>query len=153
MAKNVITGYPQLPPLTKEELESFLSQPLVARLGTINEDGTIHLAPIFFRYEDGAIILGTQEVSRRVRNIKKNPNVTLLVDETTPPFKAVLIYGKAELDYDDVVQKRTAIFEKYSPPEQARKKAEGLCRKWKSAIIRIKPDRVVSFDYAKGSLL
>jgi hypothetical protein len=154
MATNVITGYPQMPPLTLEETESFLRQPRIARLGTINEDGTIHLAPIFFKYEDGEIILGTQEVSRRVRNIQRNPNVTLLVDENVPTLQAVLIYGKAKLEYDDVVQKRITIFEQYNTPsDQAREKAEGLCNKWKSVIIRIKPVRIVSFDYAKGSLL
>jgi hypothetical protein len=50
MATNVMTGYPQMPPLTKEEAESFLNQPRIARLGTINKDGTIHLAPIFFKF-------------------------------------------------------------------------------------------------------
>src|SRR5947209_6669340 len=124
MATNVLTGYPQMPPLTQKELESFLSQPLIAKLGTLNEDGTIHLAPIYFKYDNGEIILGTQEVSRRVRNIKRNPNVTVLIDDATRPFKGVVIYGKAVLEYDDVIQKRTTIFAKYGPPEQAPKTAE-----------------------------
>jgi PPOX class probable F420-dependent enzyme len=153
MATKVITGYPQMPPLTAEELEAFLKQPLVARLGTMNEDGTIHLSPIYFRYENGEIILGTQQVSQRVRNIQRHPYVTLLIDDTTPPFKAVLIYGKATLEYDNVVEKRTTIFEKYGSAEHARKMAEGLCNKWHSVVIRIKPDRIISFDYSKASLL
>ena len=95
MAPKIITGYPQMPSLTQDEIEIFLSRPLIARLGTINEDGTIHIAPIYFKYEKGEFILGTQKVSRRVRNIKRNPNVTLLIDDTNPPYKAVLIYGKA----------------------------------------------------------
>ena len=153
MATKVITGYPQMPPLSTQELDAFLKQPLIARLGTMNEDGTIHLAPIFFRYENGEIILGTQQVSRRVRNIQRNPNVTLLIDDTTGPFKAALIYGKATLEYDNVVEKRTTIFEKYGPAEQAPKKAEGLCNKWPSVVIRIKPDQIITFDYSKASLL
>jgi len=153
MATKIITGYPQMPSLTQEETEIFLSRPLIARLGTINEDGTIHIAPIYFKYEKGEFILGTQKVSRRVRNIKRNPKVTLLIDDPTPPFKAVLVYGQAELEYDNVVQKRTAIFEKFSPTEQAVRSAEGICNKWPSVVIRLKPDRIVSFDYSKASLL
>ncbi len=153
MAANVIQGYPQMPALTQQELEHFLCKPLIARLGTINEDGTIHLAPIFFRYENGEFTLGTQVVSRRVRNIMRNPNVTLLIDDTNPPYQAVMVYGQATLEYDGVVQKRTAIFEKYATPEEARARAEGLCDKWDSVVIRIRPDRIVSFDYAKASLL
>jgi nitroimidazol reductase NimA-like FMN-containing flavoprotein (pyridoxamine 5'-phosphate oxidase superfamily) len=150
MAKT-IAGYPQMPPLTEEEIEVFLSQALIARLGTLNEDNTIHIAPILFKYENGEFTIGTQNASRRVRNIKRNPQVTLLIDDPTPPFKSVLVYGKAELDYDGIVQKRIAIFERSNPPEQAAQMAEGLCNKWPGVIIRIKPDRMVSFDYSKAS--
>lgn len=152
MATKVVIGYPQMPPLTQDELEKFLSQPLIARLGTINVDGTIHIAPIYFKYEKGEFILGTQIVSRRVRNIKRNSKVTLLIDDPNPPFKAVLVYGNAELDYDNVVQNRTAILGQFDT-EQAAKLAEGICKKWSSVLIRIKPNRIVSFDYSKATLL
>ncbi len=153
MTVKAITGYPQMPSLTQDEIEIFLSRPLIARLGTINDDGTIHLAPVYFKYDKNEFILGTQNASRRVRNIKRNPNVTLLIDDTNPPFKAVLVYGKAVLDYDNVVQKRTVIFEQFETKEEAIQTAEGICNKWSSVVIRIKPDRIVSFDYSKASLL
>jgi hypothetical protein len=41
--------YPQLPSMTEDELVAFFEQALFARLGTINEDGTIHITPIFFK--------------------------------------------------------------------------------------------------------
>ncbi len=153
MTTNVIEGYPQMPPLTRDELEVFLRKPLLARLGTLNEDGTIHLAPIYFRYEDGCFLLGTQMASRRVRNIQHNPNVTLLIDDPSGPYQAALIYGRAELLHEGVVEKRTTIFEKYGAGERSREFAEGLCNKWRSVIIRVKPVKIVSFDYSKGSLL
>ena len=53
--------YPQLPSMTDEELVSFFEQAYFARLGTINEDGTIHIAPVFFKYDDGQILLATQD--------------------------------------------------------------------------------------------
>ena len=58
---------PQLPAMTDEELVTFFGQALFARLGTINEDGTIHMAPVFFRYADGQILIATQEPSRKIR--------------------------------------------------------------------------------------
>jgi hypothetical protein len=153
MARKALSDYPQMPPFTTEEIEAFLNQPRIARLGTLNEDGTIHLTPIYFKYENGEFILGTQERSRRVRNIKRNSNVTLLVDDTERPFQAVMIYGTATLDYEHVVDKRTAIFENYGTPlAQARAQAEGLCNRWESVIIHIKPAQLVSFDYSKASL-
>ena len=56
--------------------------------------------------------MATQEPSRKIRNIKRNKNVTVLIDKTEFPFKGALIYGTAELDYEDVIAKRIAIFER-----------------------------------------
>jgi PPOX class probable F420-dependent enzyme len=151
--KPIVNGYPQMPPLTQAEIEIFLRKQRFARLGSINEDGTIHLTPIYFKYEKNEFILGTQQASRRVRNIKRNPNVTLLIDDTQHPYQAVMVYGKATLDYEDVLQKRIAIFEQFNTKEHSEQYAQGLCNKWASVVIRIQPDRFVSFDYEKADLI
>lgn len=148
-----MTDYPQMPPLTPAEIEEFLSQPLIAKICTHNDDGTIHIAPLWFNYQNGEVLLGTQDVTHKIENVRHNPNVTVLIDSSVPPFKAVIIYGQASLDYDDVFNKRVGIFSKYMPPEQAQGFAQGLAAKWKMVIVRVKPDRIISFDYAKGSLV
>ncbi len=104
-----------MPPLTEQELETFLEQSPLATLCTHNKDGTIHATPIWFKYEGGQIMFGTQQDSRRVKNIKQNPDVTVVVDTDQAPYKGIVIYGKAELDYNDVIPKRVSIFEKYMP--------------------------------------
>lgn len=142
--------YPQMPPMTGNELESFFETTTFARLGTLNEDGTIHLAPIFFKYEAGQILMATQVPSRKVRNIKRNNNVSVLIDTTDVPFKGALIYGKAELDYKDIITKRVAIFERRLSPEEGEEYARRLSDKWQCVIIRITPQHIASFDYAKG---
>ena len=142
--------YPQLPAMTEEELVSFFEQAQFARLGTINEDGTIHIAPIFFKYQDGQILMATQDPSRKIRNIKRNKNVTVLIDKTELPFKGALIYGTAELDYEDVIPKRIAIFERRLSREEAETYARRLSSKWQCVIVRITPVHVASFDYSKA---
>jgi hypothetical protein len=142
--------YPQLPALTEEELVSFFEQAQFARLGTINEDGTIHMAPIFFKYQDGQFLMATQDPSRKVRNIKRNNHVTILIDKTEVPFKGALIYGTAELDYEDVIQKRMAIFERRLSYEDAETYARRLSSKWQCVIVRITPVHIASFDYSKA---
>ena len=142
--------YPQLPAMTDEELVSFFEKAQFARLGTLNEDGTIHIAPIFFKYVDGQIVMATQVPSRKARNIKRNNNVTVLIDTTDVPFKGALVYGKAELDYEDVISKRLAIFERRLSQEDAETYARRLSGKWKCAIIRITPVHIASFDYSKA---
>jgi len=142
--------YPQLPAMTEEELVSFFDKALFARLATINEDGTVHITPIFFKYENGQILMASQDPSRKIRNIKRNKNVTVLIDTTDVPFKGALIYGTAELDYEDVVHKRMAIFERRLSPEDAETYAMRLAGKWKCVIIRITPLHIASFDYSKA---
>jgi hypothetical protein len=142
--------YPQLPAMTDEELVSFFEEALFARLGTLNEDGTIHIAPIFFKYDNGQLLMATQDPSRKVRNIKRNNNVTVLIDTTDVPFKGALIYGTAELDYEDVISKRMAIFQRRLSREDAETYAGRLSGKWKCVILRITPARIASFDYSKA---
>ncbi|UCD42852.1 MAG: pyridoxamine 5'-phosphate oxidase family protein [Chloroflexota bacterium] len=142
--------YPQLPAISDEKLVSFLETAQFARLGTFNEDGTIHITPVFFKYQDGQILIATQDPSRKVRNIKRNNNVSVLIDTTEVPFLGALIYGKAELDYDDVISKRITIFEKRLSREEGETYARRLSGKWKCVIVRITPDHIASFDYSKA---
>lgn len=146
--------YPQKPPFLQDELIAFLNQAPVARLGTQNPDGTIHMAAVYFKYNDGDILVGTQDVSHKIRNIKKNPQVTVLIDNQSPPWQGVLIYGEASLEYDDVITKRASIFEKYSSsPEDALARATGLVKSFVSVVIRIKPRRIISYDYTKEGFI
>jgi general stress protein 26 len=142
--------YPQLPSMTDDELISFFEEAQFARLGTINEDGTIHIAPIFFKYDEGQILMATQDPSRKIRNIKRNNNVTVLIDTTDIPFQGALVYGTAELDYADVIEKRVKIFERRLSHQEAETYASRLSNKWKCVIVRITPKKIASFDYSKA---
>ena len=146
------TAYPQAPHMNEEEVISLFEEALFARLATTNEDGTIHIAPVYFKYEDGQILMGTQAPSRKIRNIKRNNKVSVLIDITDVPFRGALVYGTAELDYEDIIPKRIAIFQR-RPWEPSREDAEEyatkLTNKWKGVIVRVTPQRVVTFDYSK----
>lgn len=119
-------------------------------MATHNEDGSIHIAPLWFNYEDGDILFGTQEITHKIANIKRNPRVTVLIDTVDPALQAVMIYGVAELEYENVTAKRIAIFEKYLPADQAAGFAESLASSWEPVIVRVKPERMITFDYSKG---
>ena len=150
MSKQRGSVYPQAFPMNSEEVENFLSLPLIAKLSTHNKDGTIHTVPIWFKFRDGEILLGTQEISQKVQNIKRDSRVTLLVDTSEPRLKGVILYGNAKLEYESVIPKRVSIFEKYMEPQDAAGLAERLANTWSPVVISIKPERIVSFDYSKG---
>jgi PPOX class probable F420-dependent enzyme len=142
--------YPQARPFIPDDIAQFLAQPLVAKLSTHNPDGTIHTVPIWFRYHEGEFLFGTQDITQKVQNIRRDNRVTVLIETTDPNLKAVMAYGTATLDYADVIAKRRLIFEKYMPAADAAALAARLADQWKPVIVRVRPERMVTFDYAQG---
>lgn len=143
--------YPQAPPFANvTEIETFLAKPMLARLCSHNKDGTIHIMPIYYLYKNGEFLFGTQAASRKIKNLRRDTRVTVLIDASEPELQAVLAYGEAILDYEDVVPKRVDILERYyESPEQAKAFAEKLARAWETVIIHMRPTQMVTFDYSK----
>jgi len=146
--------YTQAPPLNSEEIESLLREAKIARFSSLNRDGTIHVVPVWFKYENGQIVVATPAASCKARNVKRNSNVTVLVDVEKWPQRGVIVYGEAELEYptsyEEHMSATVPLCEKYMP----RDKAESWCKDlfkisgtW--AKIIVKPKRTASFDYAK----
>ena len=137
--------------LTGEETESLLKEARVARFCSLNDDGTIHAAPVWFKYEQGKIVIVTPDCSTKAGNVKRNKNVTILID-VGGPSRGVLIYGKAELEEldNEIKLKPTAVSmcEKYMSKEEAKDKAFyffPMATNW--AKITVKPERIASFWY------
>ena len=121
-------------------------------MGSLNPDGSIHLVPVWFKYEDGDILIGTEERTRKAKNVKRNKNVTLLIDSHERPYKGVLIYGQAPLDHDDALGKRNSILARHIPADIAQKVGTDLASQFALITIRIKPQRIISYDDAKRGM-
>lgn len=149
-----INGYPQMPPLSDDELDELLAGNHLARMSTINADGTPHTLPIWYEWRGGAVYVSTQSHQRKVTNIERDPRVTVLVDTEEFPYQGAMIHGVASLDFDDAATKRVTIFERYvGSREHAIASANGLAAKWSPVVIEIRPTRIITFDYRKGSFL
>ena len=94
------------------------------------------------------VVINTSTTKRI--NIKRDNHVSVLIDTTDVPFKGALVYGTAQLDYEDVIAKRIAIFEKGLSREDAETYARRLAGKWQCVIIRITPQHIATFDYSKA---
>jgi general stress protein 26 len=139
----------QLPPLTNEETETILKENTIARICSYNKDGTIHATAVNYAYMNGQIVIGSIASSRKTRNIKRNNNVTVLVDNEKA--QGVLIYGKAKVEYDNVYQTALSVWEKLFHAQ--RDKVERLVKAYldtvKYVIIKITPQNIVTFDNTK----
>jgi nitroimidazol reductase NimA-like FMN-containing flavoprotein (pyridoxamine 5'-phosphate oxidase superfamily) len=147
-------AYTQSPSLTKTEVESFLKEAKFARFCSLNKDGTIHVVPVWFKYEDGQIIVVTPPASRKARNVKRNRSVTVLIDVEKWPQKGVIVYGKADLEYpinlEEHMSAMVPFHEKYMSRDKAISWCEGLFKiSGPFMKIVVKPTRMASFDYSK----
>ncbi len=144
-------SYTQSPHLNENEIEEFIKTAKIARICSYNKDGTIHAVPVWYNYENGKIIIGTPKASRRVGNLRRNDNVTVLIDEVGPPTRAVIIYGKASIDEENMDQAAHSIFSRYMSEEEARGYWKGLSELTDWIKVIIEPTHIVSFDYSKDS--
>jgi len=119
----------------------------VARLATHTDGGRIHLVPVCYAYSGEDIFIGTSLDSKKVRNLELNSDVTLLVDiyvEDWSRLKGVMIQGKGVVikGGKEFEEARKLLYEKYPQYQKYAAIEEG-----ESAIIKIKPEKAVSWDY------
>lgn len=106
-----------LPPPVEDLITS---EPLVAHLATCR-DGRPHVAPLWYRYEDGVLELST--TGRKLANVRANPRVAVSIqkDEAGHPEWMVTLLGTADV-VDDEATTRAAnrrINEKYGAEADA----------------------------------
>ncbi len=61
-------------------LRQVLQGRYVATLATENPDGSIHLAAVWYLFEDGCLFVATSSKSRKARNVAARPKASLMVD-------------------------------------------------------------------------
>ena len=83
--------------MSPAERDRFLSGRHVAVLVTNGADGHPVPTPIWYRYRDGLFYFRTEENAVKTRNIRRDPRVSVCVQEERAPYKAAIAYGTAEV--------------------------------------------------------
>jgi PPOX class probable F420-dependent enzyme len=87
--------------MTPAEARAFLlERPRTAKLATVRSDGRPHVAPIWFDLDGDAIVFTTWHTTVKATNIRRDPRVSLCVDDEAPPFAYALIEGTASMSDD-----------------------------------------------------
>jgi PPOX class probable F420-dependent enzyme len=91
--------------LTREELHEFLTQTSIfAKVGTIGPDGWPAVNPSWYEYDGESFWLITKELAGFCQNMGRDPRVTLCIDNPEPPYKRVIVRGRAEFVAADWVE-------------------------------------------------
>lgn len=74
-AKEIYRAHP-----TPAEIEDVLEQRNTAALGTLNDDGSVHLTYVIYLFENGVFYVETSSVTRKARNVAARGTASILVD-------------------------------------------------------------------------
>lgn len=100
MASNSSSGHDvRTPSLTPSEIDKILSMTLIANLGTLDEDDTIHIVPMWFIRLGNDICIPTSRHTRKYKNLKARPYASVMIDISREglDLKGALIRGPVEL--------------------------------------------------------
>ena len=75
----------------QSEIDDVLGQRGVTALGTLNEDGSIHLTYLLFLYEDGRFYLETASTTRKARNVAARGVASLLIQGTASTGRSLMV--------------------------------------------------------------
>jgi len=133
----------------------FVESQKTVQVATIQRDGSPHLMPLWFALEEGAIVLETFSKSQKVKNLERDPRITLLFEDGDeyPKLQGASVSARAELIQDDVervhaLHMRVLLRNTPEIPEEVLEKASREMAPKKTAIL-VRPERVVSWDHSK----
>jgi PPOX class probable F420-dependent enzyme len=124
-----------------------LERPRTAKLATVRKDGRPHVIPVWIDVDDQRrIVFNAGEESLHLKAIRRDPRVSLCVDDDTPPFSFVTVAGTAELVDDLPVVREWAarLGGRYMGADQAEAYGErnGVPGEY---LVRVTPDRITGF--------
>lgn len=105
---------------TADEIADVLELREIATLGTLNEDGSIHLTYVIFLHEAGRMYLETSSVTRKARNALRRGHASLLVQGRASTGRSLMVAAEGTarvIDGDDAHAINHRIRAKYVKPE------------------------------------
>ena len=79
-----------------DRMREFLGRHVYLTLATRNADGSQHVVPVVYLFEDGRFHVATSTTTRKARNLAADPQVTVTVDDRST-IEWVSAVGTAEL--------------------------------------------------------
>jgi nitroimidazol reductase NimA-like FMN-containing flavoprotein (pyridoxamine 5'-phosphate oxidase superfamily) len=94
------------PVLSSTEIDELLSKTLIANLATIDNDGGIHILPMWFIRIDNDICIPTSSHTHKYRNLQARPRASVMIDISQAGLnvRGVLIRGRVQLLYGEIAK-------------------------------------------------
>ena len=90
-----------MPHMTPGERDAFLNESgVLLHIGTVRADGTPLVTPIWFIYDGTSILFTPREKSEWYACLRRDPRVTLCIDEQPLPYRKVIVDGSVVVEHD-----------------------------------------------------
>jgi len=132
--------------MTQSEIEEFLRKPNLARIGTLNPDGSPHVTPIWFLYANGVVTFSIGKKAQKARNLSRDNRVSLCIDEREHPNRTVILNGNAVSLGDTTEEYLLRISIQYLGEERGREYAQEK-EGFPSITYRVEPIKTISWYY------
>ncbi|MCI0482020.1 MAG: PPOX class F420-dependent oxidoreductase [Candidatus Dadabacteria bacterium] len=138
--------------MTKVEYREFLLRGTkTGKLGTVRRDGRPHVVPIWYDLDGDTLVFTTGGESLKYKNMKRDPRVSITVDDQTPPYSYVMIEGTVTFseDTEELLHWATRIGSRYMGEDQA----EAYGRRNSTpgeVIVRIIPSKISAYKDVAG---
>ena len=135
-------------PMTKREIAQLLAQPNIAVVAVTAPDGSPHAVPTWYEYRAKHVSFITDATAFKYKCLAHDPRVTFCVDVRKPPYKAVILKGRATMEE----KAAPALVERMAIAYMGQKAGRAYVSSFKNdpvVVVRFKPDRVISWDYSK----
>lgn len=117
--------------------QELLHSRIPARLAYVWTDGTPRVIPIWFHWDGEEFVMASPPKAPKLKALRKNPKVSLTIDDNVFPHKVLLVRGSARLEeVDGIVPEYLAAAERYFDPELAQAWIKQL-RTLVSSMVRI----------------
>lgn len=139
--------------MSDEEVDDFLAERHTTTMCTINVDGSIHAVAMWYGFSDGRLAVQTKAKSQKVRNVRRDPRMTCLVEAggRYEELRGVELVGRAEVvdDPGRLWEVGVSVYDRYVEPytEAARPAVAAMLHKRVAIVLQV--ERTVSWDHRK----
>ncbi|MEU7725496.1 PPOX class F420-dependent oxidoreductase [Streptomyces sp. NPDC040724] len=135
--------------MTQEEWRAFVSHSTrTGKLSTVREDGSPHIAPIWFVLDGDSFVFNTGKDTVKGRNLARDGRVALCVDDDRPPFSYVVLQGRAEISgYSDAADELLTWATRIGARYMGEERAESFGRRNavpSELLVRVPIDKVIA---------
>ena len=131
--------------MSEREMQTFLDEPRIGHMVTLQSDGSPQAAPIWYEYRDGQFLVWTDRFTRRFKNIVVDPRVSLSVASEDEPYRYVTAEGTVTVRESDVEATAISISVRYQGAERGTAFVEEYHKDGVSVLLVLTPSKLVTW--------